>query len=269
MATFTPFYCKVSVIKGPSNKDPGNQTGDTLDVHENMENPGQYRKFYVLFKFVETNCSSCNGLPLKTVSAPSKRWFVHAKFSQYTHSGWETQTTYTLNLWDNHGQMYTYSYNARSSNVDPTMTIHEDSKRYPDPLPDIMIDYIKSNPFTQAPIQAFQTKLNHLYIPRSTVSKDLQELEELRKEVAELRKHSNSQQKEILAMRKGMEVLEETYTTTCEELKEQKSITKVLKGSLEALLDNSRTIEKEEVIDPVALPETQANPTQNNPFDTL
>ena len=291
MTTLTPNYSKLSVIKSPTNKDPNPESGDSfvvwIDCNQHIgSNSTQGSKIILTLSYIDGYTS---GNPILKKGS-SKRWFVWYKFTTNIYWNGGMITSYGINIWDNHGQRYDHQY---VESTDPSyykkIIIQEDDKKFPEPLPDIMIDYIKGAPIpfhtitgsrVERSIFDFQTKLNHLYIPRTTVSKDMAELETLRKEVAELRGLSSTRLTEIQRLREGMEVLEKTHDETIQELKEQKSLTKVLHGSLDKLLSyndkntplaqvpESTTCEYPVVIHdqrvPLAIVEQPANP-----FDTL
>ena len=188
-------------------------------------------------------------------------------------------TSYGINIWDNHGQRYDHTY---VESTDPSyykkLIIQEDDKKFPEPLLDIMIDYMKGAPipfYTNTSVRVersifdFQGKLNHFYIPRETVTKEMKELEELRKEVKELRELSSKHQVESLLLRQGMDVLEKTHQQALTELAEQKTLVKVLTGSLGRIVDKP-TLEMNNKNRLVQVESVPTNPTQlTNPFDTL
>ena len=281
MSTFTPNYSKLALIKSPSNKLPGNESGDSLGIwldcnQHPTNNSTQNSKIILTLSYID-GYNSGNPILMK---GPSKRWFVWYRFTTNIYWNGGMITSYAINIWDNHGQRYDHQY---VESTDPSyykkIIIQEDDKKFPEPLSDIIIDYMKGAPipfYTNTNVRVersifdFQHKLNHFYLPRETVSKDMKELETLRKEVLELRGLSSCHKIETLRLREGFEALEKTHEQTLNQLAEQKTLVKVITGSLERLLDKEEITNKNRIepYDPVALPTT--NPTQpTNPFDTL
>ena len=280
MTTFTPNYSKLSVVKSSSNKDSGNESGDSLGVwldcnQHPTNNSTQNSKVILTLSYVDGYTS---GNPILK-KGPSKRWFVWYRFTTNIYWNGGMITSYGINIWDNHGQRYDHTY---IESTDPSyykkIIIQEDDKKFPEPLSDILIDSMKGAPipfYTNTSVRVeksifdFQNKLNHFYLPRATVTKEMKELEELRKEIKELRERAIRQEQEISAVRVDLRELQQTHQETVTELAEQKTLVKVLTGSLGRIVDKP-TLEMNNKNRLVQVESVPTNPTQlTNPFDTL
>lgn len=272
---FTKNYSRLALFdtkKQTSSNDKGNEDGWILKV--SSENSPQTFILSITLKYLDGY--SCPGtthacpIPKKV---PSKRWFVAHKYTEHHSSqydGYNTRSyiSYNLSVWDNHGQKYTNTFNNNNGGQPQILTIIEDDLKYPHPLSDIVIDFIKGSPTYSYPhdnsIPTFKQKLETTFLPRVEVEKEMKELSQLRVEVEKLRALSSSQQQLITGLGSKLETLSGEYKSSQENLKDQVALTKTLQRSLEKLLD---TFEKNEesssiVVDPIALPELTCNPTQ-------
>jgi hypothetical protein len=274
----TPNYSRLAVVKAAANKDPGNQTGDDLGIWldcNNHQTSLEGSKITLKLNYIDGWACGSGGCARNPVpkKSSSKRWFVWYRLITNIHWNGGMQISHAIHIWDNHGQRYDHNYvEVGDPSYYKTLTIQEDTAKYPEPLSDLMIDFIKGAqlPFYRLPSHQriepslfdFQTRLNHFYVSRESVRKDMAELEKLRTEVIALRAANEEQKKEIGVLRHGMETLEQTHRQTSEELAEQKALTKVLRMALEALekKEKNNVCQPSEPICPVA---------RLNPFDEL
>lgn len=222
-------------------------SGYNLPIFSNPNDPGSGTEFSLTVQYIEgyrCGVGGCNATPIPK-KVQSKRWFVCYKFNKQHHqtsNGYQGHiyyTQYSFSIWDNHGQKYNNTYSNQSSS-NQTITITEDNEKYPEPLSDIVIDFIKGAPnywSEENSIPTFKQKLETFYVSRDSVAEEKKELLALREEVAKLRTLTQTQQEKILLQTSHLDSLSQKFDKSQTEFKDQLSLTKTLQRSLENLMD--------------------------------